>query len=343
VKHRPKLEHLAEIPIDPEIIALPKADIHVHPEWSPRLDRVLAQRQGRPPYDWRTWSTQLMQMEGHGDSRLRHISSVFPASAEADSVPENFVARIFDMLEEAAGDGAVLVEVRLGKDMAGRPNCLELFREAEHLVQEKYPRFHAAAIPFLHLAWEPEKRDRLVRTYENWAKAGLIHGLDLFNVPYSAEADWSEAYRIAEQLAAAGLGITIHVAEVAPVNVAAALQMPGLTRLGHATHAGYHPHLLELVARSGVTVECALTCNVVLRAAPSYEQHPIDRFVEAGIPVALCTDDPVQVCTTIGREYAIAHALGFSADDLLTFTYNAVRAAFIPSELRAELLKMFDH
>jgi len=61
-----------------------------------------------------------------------------------------------------------------------------------------------------------------------------------------------------------------------PVNVAAVLRMLGLTRLGHATHTGYHPHLLDparlaivctapgclpytrmpsaLVTRSGVTV-----------------------------------------------------------------------------------------
>ena len=35
------------------IAALPKADLHVHQEWSMRLDRVLARREGRAPYDWR--------------------------------------------------------------------------------------------------------------------------------------------------------------------------------------------------------------------------------------------------------------------------------------------------
>ena len=44
---RPALAPLAEMPMPPHIVALPKADIHIHQEWSPRLDQVLAQREGR--------------------------------------------------------------------------------------------------------------------------------------------------------------------------------------------------------------------------------------------------------------------------------------------------------
>jgi adenosine deaminase len=54
--------------------------------------------------------------------------------------------------------------------------------------------------------------------------------------------------------------------------------------------------------------------------------------------VTLNTDLPVHVCTTIGREYAIAAALGFSPNDLLGFTRNAIGAAFTTSERRAALL-----
>jgi adenosine deaminase len=334
----PLLEPFAEIPVHPDIAALPKADIHIHQEWSPRLDRVLARQGGSEPYNWREWATNLMKTEPPGAARLRHISSHFPAPLEADAIPRNFVARLVNMLEEAVADGAVLVETRFGRDMVARPDCMTLFREAERQVQAQYPRFRAAAIPCVHLEWEAEKVARMIQRCIEWAGEGLIYGVDLFNQPYDTEADWSAAYRIAERLAGAGLGITVHVAEVAPVNVAAVLRMPGLTRLGHATHAGYHPHLLDMVARSGVTIECSLTCNVVFGAAPSYEEHPIRRFVAAGIPVALCTDDPVQICTTIGREYAIAGALGFSTDDLLQSTRNAIRAAFISPQLRTELL-----
>ena len=94
------------------------------------------------------------------------------------------------------------------------------------------------------------------------------------------------------------------------------------------------------VAASEATVECSLSCNVVLGATPSYAEHPIRQFIECGIPVALCTDNPVQLCTTIGREYALAHALGFTPEELLGFTINAIRASFLPPERKQEALAL---
>jgi adenosine deaminase len=128
------------------------------------------------------------------------------------------------------------------------------------------------------------------------------------------------------------------VGEFAATSIAAALRTPSLRRIGHGTHIADDPHLLDDLARSGVTVECSLTCNVVLGSAPTYEDHPIRRFVQHGIPVTLATDLPMHVCTTIGREYAIASILGFSPEELLTFTRNAVAASFTTSTRRAALL-----
>jgi len=172
------------------------------------------------------------------------------------------------------------------------------------------------------------------------ARDGL-GGIDLLVRPYDATEDpalWGTAYRWAERAASAGLGLTVHVGEFATTSIAAALRTPGLRRIGHGTHIADEPHLLDDLARSGVTLECSLTCNVVLGSAPTYEDHPIRKFVRHGIPVTLATDLPVHVCTTIGREYAIASILGFSTDDLLTFTRNAVAASFTTSTRRAALL-----
>ncbi|MAS35046.1 MAG: hypothetical protein CL610_13635 [Anaerolineaceae bacterium] len=327
---------LGTFPMPPELAALPKADIHVHAEWLARLDRALARRERRPGHDWRAWVTRVMA-EPPGASRLSHLSTTQLVTDEMDAIPENFVARVQDLLEEAAADGAILVEVRFGKDM-DRPDFMALFREAERRVRARYPRFRAQAIAVLMLWQEPDALETLIQTCIDMAAAGMLYGVDFLYRPYIAEADWGTAYRVAARLAEAGLGVTAHVGEFSTANIVAAAQTPGIIRFGHATYAGYHPHLLDLLAAKQITVECSLSCNVVLGAAESYEAHPVRQFVAHGVPVALCTDDPVQVCTTIGREYAIAHALGFSEADLLGFTRNAINAAFIAPDQRAALL-----
>jgi adenosine deaminase len=50
----------------------------------------------------------------------------------------------------------------------------------------------------------------------------------------------------------------------------------------------------------------------------------------------------VRIGTTIGREYAIAHTLGFSPHDVLGFTRNAVQTAFTTPERRRHLLDALD-
>lgn len=344
------IEPLAEIPVTPSIAALPKADLHLHQEGRARLDRVISRRRGLPPCDWRSHARPVMDEIPPGMDRL---AGIYRPDAELvlgdtpDADPESFVARVADTLEEGAADGAVLVEVRFGATLAVSPqNLMPLFREAERRVRQRYPYLRAEAIGWLNPVGDPDRlleEERRLETCLRLAPEGLA-GVDFRVDPYDTEADpalWEVAYRWAERAAEAGLGITVHAGEFSVANLDAALRVPGLRRLGHAVHASRDPRLLERLAESGVTVECCLTCNVVLGAVASYEEHPIRRYVELGIPVTLNTDLPVHIGTTIGREYAVAAALGFSRDDLLGFTENAVRASFTRAERREALLEGF--
>jgi len=336
----PPLDPLAEIAIDPVIASLPKADIHLHQEWSPRLGRVLSRRALQPSYDWRQWARDLMDGTPPGMPRLDLLAKVFPAALEDDADPENFTARLEDLLEEGAADGAVLVEMRFGGETAlQHPDFMALFHEAERRVRACYPDLRASAIYTLLFQYDEDRLERVVRACLAAVDEGLA-GVDLLYVPYASEADWRPMYRVAERAAACGLGVTAHAGEFSAANIIAALRTPGLTRLGHAVYAASDPRLLDAVAASGATVECSLSCNVVLGATPSYTKHPMRQFMERGIPVALCTDNPVQICTTIGREYALAHALGVTPEELLSFTINAIRASFLPPERKQEALAL---
>ena len=164
-----------------------------------------------------------------------------------------------------------------------------------------------------------------------------LSGVGFLPDPYDEPADWTEAHRWASELHEAGLGITAHAGEFGSEHLAPAIECPGLTRLGHA---GDDASLLQRIADAGITVECRLTSNALLGAVPSLAEHPLGRFREAGVRVALGTDDPVRMATTIEREYELARSLGLSDTELLGLTRNAVEAAFTSDERRERLLAL---
>src|SRR5215472_15892839 len=184
----PPLDPLGEVPINPTIAALPKVDLHLHQQWSPRLDRVLARREGRPAYDWRGWARRVMAETPPGSARLRRLGEIEPTPPGSYDSAEHFVAWVEDALEEAAVDGAVLVEVRFGREEALRPGFMALFREAERRAQARHPALRAEAIVIL-MPWQtPELLARLLEACMSAARDGLA-GIDLLYQPYDAEAD----------------------------------------------------------------------------------------------------------------------------------------------------------
>lgn len=335
---------LADVPLSPPVAALPKADLHIHAETDARLDRVLAAREGRAPFDWPAWAARLIAETPAGMPRLMRLGAdggrVLPReTVEAlDAAPELFVARVADLLAEGASNGAVLVEVIFGAETIMLPDFMTLFREAERQVRERFPHLRAEALIAATKPGEERWIEQLLPACIAAARDGLA-GLHIIPHPYDAEADWTPIYRWVERAADAGLGLAAHAGEFSAANIAAALDVPGLTRIGHAVHAARDPWLLEKLARSGATVECSLSCNVVLGAVETYEDYPIREMMAAGIPVTLSSDDPVRVATTIGREYAVAAALGFTPEELLAFTENGVRASFAAPGRKAEIMQ----
>ncbi len=336
---------LADVPIPAQIAALPKADIHIHAETAARLEQILAKQHGQPPIDHRQWVAGLLVNTPPGMPRLLRLDDhrqFDRAMVDAlDDDPANVIARIVHLLSEGAADGAVLIEVIFGAGTIQKPDFMALFREAERLVQQQFPMLRAEALIAVTKPTGEVWREVQFPACLAAAREGLA-GINIIPDPYDAEMDWTAVVPWTERAVHAGLGLTAHVGEFATANIAAALQVPGLTRIGHAIYAAHDPWLLEQIARRAVTVECSLSCNVVLGGTSSYEAHPIRQFIAAGIPVTLNTDDPVRIATTIGREYAIAAALGFSIADLCGFTRNAVQASFAPTARRQAILADID-
>jgi adenosine deaminase len=329
-----------------DVGALPKADLHLHAETDGRVDRLLARREGRAAFDWAAWGRQLQRDTPPGFRRLEawwaHTALPSKIVDSLDAQADVFVERIVDAIREGAADGAVLVEVRFGSSTSLRPDFMPLFREAERRVQQEFPRCRAEAIISGLTPSREDRWERVLPRCLEMAREGL-GGIDIIPDPYTAEADWVGVARWTARAATAGLGITVHAGEFSGANIEAACALPGVSRLGHAVYAASDPRLLCTLQRAGVTIECCLSCNVLLGAVASLEEHPIRAFAKHGTPVTLNSDDPVRVCTTIGREYEIAASvLGFSELDLVQVTRTAIQASFTSPARRAALLAELD-
>jgi len=338
-----------DIPISPLLSSLPKADLHIHQEDLARFERMVAQRMKRPAYDPRSWIKQMMVETPPGIGRIAAVYSpdkAFDFNGFSPADPQSILAKIAGAMLDGANSGAVVMGLRFGTGSVAfsQPDFMALFHEAERQVQAVHPGFHAEADIFIVISDDQPDQERQFQACLQAARDGLS-GIDFRIDPYDLEAHpstWRIAYRMAEKALAANLGITIHVGEFSSANILAAVKTPGVSRLGHAVYTASDPLILDAVARSRVTVECSMTCNVALGAVPSYEEHPIRQFVAAGIPVSLATDLPIHLHTSIAREYAIAAHLGFSLSDLLRITRDSIRASFLSPENKVRLLMDVD-
>jgi adenosine deaminase len=111
-----------------------------------------------------------------------------------------------------------------------------------------------------------------------------------------------EAFDVAR---AGGLGVTAHAGEDAdPRYVWEAVDDLGAQRIGHGCSALRDRELVRRLARDRILVECCPTSNYHTGAVAAGEPHPIFSFLEAGVPVALCTDNTTVSDTDQSRESA---------------------------------------
>jgi adenosine deaminase len=101
------------------------------------------------------------------------------------------------------------------------------------------------------------------------------------------------------------LGLTVHAGEDAPVEyVWQAVDGLGAQRVGHGCAAASDPELLRRLARDKIVVECCLSSNYHTGSIKRGLPHPIQKFLEAGVPVAICCDN-----TTVSRTDQVRESL----------------------------------
>jgi adenosine deaminase len=301
-------------PIAPEIARIPKAELHQHVDGSIPVDIVweLMREHELAPVESREEMERLLRLQEEEEGTLLSYLDKFHYPLWITQFYENIVRVTEAIVADAARHNVKTLELRyspiihtyagLTLRQAVRAVLTGLNRGGEkHGIQSGLiviaMRQHGPHIAKI-LA-----RQAISEAQHLHERAGVIGfdiaGAERGNVPRL----FREAYEIARK---GGLGLTAHAGEdEGPQAVWQTLDQLGVGRIGHACSAVRDPELVKRLARDRILIECCITSNYQTGAIEKGERHPLYTFLEAGVPVAICTDNTIVSSTDLDRESAL--------------------------------------
>ena len=152
----------------------------------------------------------------------------------------------------------------------------------------------------------------------------------------------TENYRdIFRKAKEAGVPFTIHAGEAAGADSVRLAVEYGAARIGHGVRSEEDPEVVALLAEKKIPLEMCPTSNRQTHAVDDLSQYPLIRYLEAGIPVTVNTDDPAIEGTTLPEEYAcLESAIGMKEEQKKQVLKNAIEAAFTTEEKKAKLRRI---
>jgi adenosine deaminase len=157
---------------------------------------------------------------------------------------------------------------------------------------------------------------------------------------------FAEAYRLA---AASGLKLTAHAGETdaaTPEAVREAIEVLGVDRIDHGYRIVDDPALVALARERGIGFTVTPVSTTICSGWTLDAGHRIRAMIDAGLPVAVSTDDAMFFRTDLGREYREGlAAMGIDAVTAKRVALEGIDIAFCDEpekdRLRAEFRAAF--
>lgn len=319
-----------------ELLALPKAEIHVHLEGSLTPETVweLAERNGvaLPAADFETWRSFYAFRD------FGHFIEVYGHSVKCLQTPDDYFLLLDRFLAGQAAQGIVYTEAFLSTSLAlSRMPAEELIPVLRQAKAEAEARHGVQLRLIADIARQfPERQGQVLELA--LASEGLFIGLGLggreAGFPPRLFADTYARAR------AEGLRVVAHAGEAAGAeSVREAVAELGIVRIGHGVRVLEDAALVTELAESGIPFEVCPVSNYRLGIVSPDEPHPIRRMLEAGLFCTLNSDDPAMFGTDLLNEYTTLARQGFSREELLMLAGHTWRASFLAP---AERLRLTD-
>ncbi len=213
--------------------------------------------------------------------------------------------------------------------------------------------------PVIRFIWILDRRqpERLAATVEQAVLAhadcpDLLVGLDLagdegHGAPETLAPLFEPAFREC-------LPLTIHAGEGESAdNIWQAAYHLHADRIGHGLTLSNRPELAERFRNRGIALELCPTSNrevigfqdIEVPDSEGFDAYPLKRFMDFGLPLTICTDNPGISRTTLANEYLVASRMmdgGLSHWQTLALIKQGFVHAFLPANEREIIMKRVD-
>lgn len=326
-----------------ELIArLPKAELHVHLDGSLRPATMIELARAAH-VDLPTWDPDALRQYMLVDDARNLVDYLarFDITIALLQAPEAIERVAWEMVEDAARDNVRYLEVRYCPRLSTRGGlAIDEVTAAERRGLARGERDFGVRTGIIDCSlrhYDPEVSLEIARA----AVRNRPNGVVAFDLAGPEAGHPPSAHRAAFDCAAEGLlGITVHAGEAAgPGSIAEALHYCHADRIGHGTRLFEDPALQDYVRDRRVPIEINLTSNLQTRVVARAAEHPVRRYLDAGLNVTLSTDSWLMSGVILTDEYWLAHReLGFSRQEIDTMILNGFNSAFLPWPERQALL-----
>lgn len=321
---------------------LPKAELHVHLDGSLRPQTMIELARGAgvelPSTDPGALARHMLVDDARDlEDYLRRFDITIALLQDPDAIER--VA--YEMVEDAHADGLRYLEVRYCPVLSTRQGLsIEDAVRAEQRGLLRGTRDFGVRTGIINCSlrhYAPDVSLDLARRSSALRDSGVV----AFDLAGGEAGRPCTVHRAAFDAArAGGLGITIHAGEAAgAASIAEAVHDCHADRIGHGTRLHEDPALQRELRDRRIVIEVNITSNLQTRVVARAEEHPVRRYLEAGLAVTLCTDSWLMSGTTLTDEYVIAQsALGFGRPEIERMILHGFDGAFLPWPEKQALL-----
>ncbi len=325
---------------------LPKAELHLHLEGtiSPATLVELSRRPGRQP---------MSPADAEKVYRFTDFSGFMDAFRTITGLlqhPEDYELAAWRMAQHLAEQGVVHAEVYISVGVIYHwrehdPACFEPIFVALERARERAARELGLSLYWIFDAVRHFTLEEAARVFRKAAELRPDHP-SIIGIGLGGDERrcGSEPFReLYAEAKSAGLRLTNHAGETTgPQAIREALSI-GSERIGHAVSAITDPELMKELKIQHTPLELNPTSNVRTGTCPSFAEHPLRQYFDAGLLVTLNSDDPAFFGSDLANEYLLAHSeQGFTRDELRTLASNSMRASFLPEAEKARWMAHID-